>query len=102
MTNQPQVVWLKQPICPPYLSTSPQDHVLRCPILITVEQMKQEFFKVNVNKARGPDNINPRVLKLCAGELEDIFQHVFCLSEAEESIAALEDVMYCPCPQEDT
>ncbi|KAK0144126.1 hypothetical protein N1851_017514 [Merluccius polli] len=28
-----------------------------------------------------PDNINPRVLKACAGQLAGVFQHLFNLSE---------------------
>lgn len=41
--------------------------------------MKQ-LSRVNTNKARGPDNINPRVLKACAGQLAGAFQHLFNLS----------------------
>lgn len=33
-----------------------------------------------MHKARGPDNINPRILKVCAGEQADTFQHLFSLS----------------------
>ena len=42
--------------------------------------MRRQLTRVNVRKARGPDNINPRVLKGCAAELAEPFQHLFNLS----------------------
>lgn len=42
--------------------------------------MTGKKIKVDKKKARWPGNINPRVLKSCAGELADKFHRLFCLS----------------------
>ena len=36
--------------------------------------------KVNPNKARGPDNVQPRVIKLCAAQLSGIYCSIFNMS----------------------
>ena len=46
-------------------------------VVITSSQVRREQWKLWMNKAMGPDNINPRLLKACAGQ---VFQHFFNLS----------------------
>ena len=50
------------------------------PLFITSWQVRQEVSKFQRNKAMGPENINPRVLKACAGQLAGVFQHLSNLS----------------------
>ena len=47
---------------------------------ITSSQVRQELSKLRVNKAMGPENINPRLLKARAGQLAEVIQHLFSLS----------------------
>ncbi|ELU08000.1 hypothetical protein CAPTEDRAFT_207317 [Capitella teleta] len=39
--------------------------------------LQRVFFALNSYKAKGPDNISPRILKLCVCELSPIFSHIF-------------------------
>lgn len=50
-----------------------------CPV-ITCGQVRKELSKLCPSKASGPDNISPRVLRMCAGQLAGVFQYLFNLS----------------------
>ncbi|XP_010790025.1 centrosomal protein of 85 kDa-like, partial [Notothenia coriiceps] len=49
-------------------------------LIITTGQVRNQLSKINVRKARGPENTNLRVLKACAGQLAGAFEHLFSLS----------------------
>lgn len=49
-------------------------------LVIISNQVRREISKLRINKATGPDNINPRVLRSCAEQLAEVFQHLFNLS----------------------
>ena len=44
------------------------------------EEVRRALRKVNPNKAAGPDNVTPRVLKGCAVQLTSILSYMFNFS----------------------
>lgn len=59
------------------------------PVTITVEEVRSQLRKLNVNKAPGPDGIMPRVLKVCADQLCDVLHYLFTLSLSVSKVPAI-------------
>ncbi len=49
-------------------------------VIITAEEVKRQFARINIRKATGPDGIDGIVLKQCVNQLCDIYSIVFQLS----------------------
>ena len=49
-------------------------------IVVNGEEVRKALRKVNPNKAAGPDNVTPKVLKGCADQLHGILCYIFNLS----------------------
>ena len=47
---------------------------------VSEQEVCREFQKLNMSKSAGPDNITPRLLKLCARQLAKINTIIFNLS----------------------
>ena len=47
------------------------------PLTVSEHEVRRCFYRVNVNKAAGPDAIKPKLLKLCSSELSPIFTFIF-------------------------
>lgn len=48
--------------------------------VIRTSQVRWQLIRTRTNKARGPDDINSKVLKVCAGRLPGVLRHLFDLS----------------------
>ena len=60
------------------------------------EEVRRALRKVNPNKAAGPDNVTPRVLKGCAVQLTSILSYMFNFSLMLCDVPEpLENVLYC-------
>ena len=46
-------------------------------LFIPNSDTKREFLKLNMRKAPGPDNVSPRLLRMCASQLCGIFTEIF-------------------------
>ena len=57
--------------------------------LITREEVRIQLSRLNIRKAMGPDNISPRLLKVCAGQLDGVLQHLFNLSLRLQKVPTL-------------
>ena len=55
----------------------PTDHPVLPPIIVTVEGVQKMLQNLNANKAAGPDQISPRLLKELAPELAPILTRLF-------------------------
>ena len=47
---------------------------------VTINELKEAFFSLKINKSAGFDDISYNVVKNCFGELNDILLHIFNLS----------------------
>ena len=61
---------------------------------VSEQEVCREFQKLNVTKSAGPDNITPRLLKLCARQLAMIYTMIFNLSFQTQLIP---DIWKCSC-----
>jgi hypothetical protein len=61
---------------------------------VSEHEVCREFQKLNMTKSAGPDNITPRLLKLCAKQLAKIFTVIFNLSFKTHVIP---DIWKCSC-----
>ncbi len=67
--------------CQPLLDFNNSLHPTPCPSPTLIPSLvKRELSRLQTNKASEPDNIGPRVLRACAGQLVGVFQHLFKLS----------------------
>jgi hypothetical protein len=46
-------------------------------LIVSEEEVRKEFSRLNPMKAAGPDGVTPRVLKLCCSQLASIFTFIF-------------------------
>ena len=53
-----------------------------------------EFRRLNITKSAGPDGVTPRLLKLCASQLAEIFTVIFNLSFKTQLVP---DIWKCSC-----
>ena len=58
-------------------------------IVIDEHDVFRNMKKMNPSKAKGPDDLSPRVLKLCANQLSGIFTFIFNLSLSQCAIPKL-------------
>jgi len=67
---------------PPCSPPSPLRPLLSPGPIITImaEDMRCELGRLRPGKAAGPDDLSPRVLKVCAAQLCRFFRHIFNLS----------------------
>lgn len=68
---------------PPEFATQTDERITD--VAVTVDQVKEVLTGLNPNKAAGPDGVENRILKECAGELAPILQQIYqkSLDEAE-------------------
>ena len=52
-------------------------------------EVRNEFSKLNIRKASGPDHVSPKVLKLCSDQLSYIFTFIMNLSMESHSVPSL-------------
>ena len=62
-------------------STTPSPHAVEENVppsfVISTDNVRLAFNKLNISKASGPDNISPRLLRLCSYQLASPFCNVF-------------------------
>ena len=59
--------------------TTPVTTAITTPTINT-SHVRRQLTRIRSNKARGPDDISPRVLKICEEQLAGVFTHLFGLS----------------------
>ncbi|GFR99509.1 Non-LTR (Long terminal repeat) retrotransposon and domain-containing protein [Elysia marginata] len=47
------------------------------PFLVTEQETRRALTRLDMNKAAGPDNIKPRLLKTCSNQLASVFTFIF-------------------------
>ena len=53
-------------------------------ILLSINELKEAFFSLKINKSPGYDDINFNVVKRCFGEINELLKHLFNLSLENE------------------
>lgn len=69
-------------LIPPQNSVSPK----KPPIHIVHSQVLKAPKQVNARKAIGPHCVSPRVLKICADQLADVYKYIFNTSLTQASL----------------
>ena len=61
---------------------------------VSEHEVCHEFRRLNITKSAGPDGVTPRLLKLCASQLAEIFTVIFNLSFKTQLVP---DIWKCSC-----
>ena len=64
-------------------------HTCNWNLITTEEEVRRIFASQNPSKAAGPDNVSPRVLKLCSNQLAYIFSVLYNMCFSDRSIPAI-------------
>lgn len=66
------------------------DHSAPChrgqDLFLTLDQVRRELKKTKARKATGPDQISPRLLRVCANQLSKVVKYIFNLNPSLERV----------------